>query len=122
VNRGGVLFGSSGAHQAVRKTIADDQQLDGMISRPSSVFKPYAGVSTAILIFTKTDSGGTDHVWSSYAIAHARVLSTVREITVRLSCGVSFQLAVDGRTASWKLTPLIPRTVLRTLGAGTILR
>lgn len=59
----GVLFGSSGAHQAVRKTIVDDQKLDGVISMPSGVFKPYAGVSTAILLFTKTNSGGTDHVW-----------------------------------------------------------
>jgi len=59
----GVLFGSSGAHQAIRRSIVDDQKLDGVISMPSGVFKPYAGVSTAILIFTKTNSGGTDHVW-----------------------------------------------------------
>lgn len=59
----GVLFGSSNAHKALRKTLVEDQKLDAIISLPSGVFKPYAGVSTAILIFTKTNSGGTDHVW-----------------------------------------------------------
>lgn len=59
----GVLFGSSNAHQKLRKTIVEDQKLDGVISMPSGVFKPYAGVSTAILLFTKTNSGGTDSVW-----------------------------------------------------------
>ena len=59
----GVLFGSSKAHQAVRKLLVDDHKLDGVVSLPSGVFKPYAGVSTAILLFTKTNSGGTDHVF-----------------------------------------------------------
>lgn len=59
----GVLFGSSTAHKALRKTLVEDQKLDGIVSMPSGVFKPYAGVSTAILLFTKTNSGGTDHVW-----------------------------------------------------------
>lgn len=59
----GVLFGSSRAHQAIRKELVDNQQLQAVISMPSGVFKPYAGVSTAILIFTKTNSGGTDKVW-----------------------------------------------------------
>ena len=59
----GVLFGSSKAHKDIRKELVDGQKLDGVISMPSGVFKPYAGVSTAILIFTKTESGGTDHVW-----------------------------------------------------------
>jgi len=59
----GVLFGSSGAHKAIRKELVDNQQLQAIISMPSGVFKPYAGVSTAILIFTKTNSGGTDKVW-----------------------------------------------------------
>jgi type I restriction enzyme M protein len=59
----GVLFGSSNAHQALRKTLVEDQKLDAVISMPSGVFKPYAGVSTAILIFTRTDSGGTDKVF-----------------------------------------------------------
>lgn len=59
----GVLFGSSSAHKALRKELVDNQQLIAVISMPSGVFKPYAGVSTAVLIFIKTDSGGTDNVW-----------------------------------------------------------
>lgn len=59
----GVLFGSSKAHKDLRRTIVEEQKLDAVISLPSGVFKPYAGVSTAILVFTKTNSGGTDHVW-----------------------------------------------------------
>jgi type I restriction enzyme M protein len=59
----GVLFGSSRAHKALRKTLVEDQKLEAVISMPSGVFKPYAGVSTGILVFTKTNSGGTDYVW-----------------------------------------------------------
>ncbi len=59
----GVLFGSSKAHKAIRKEIVENQRLEAVISMPSGVFKPYAGVSTAILIFTKTEHGGTDNVW-----------------------------------------------------------
>ena len=59
----GVLFGSSTAHKAIRKEIVDGNRLEAVISMPSGVFKPYAGVSTAILIFTKTGHGGTDQVW-----------------------------------------------------------
>ena len=59
----GVLFGSSTAHKALRKMLVEDQKLDAVVKLPSGVFKPYAGVSTAILLFTKTNSGGTDHVW-----------------------------------------------------------
>ncbi|WP_420636619.1 type I restriction-modification system subunit M [Candidatus Palauibacter sp.] len=59
----GVLFGSTKAHRALRKILVEEQKLDAVISMPSGVFKPYAGVSTAILLFTKTNSGGTDHVW-----------------------------------------------------------
>ena len=59
----GVLFGSSKAHKTLRKILVEDQKLDAIISMPSGVFKPYAGVSTAILLFTKTNSGGTEHVW-----------------------------------------------------------
>lgn len=59
----GVLFGTSNAHTSIRKKLIDNQKLDAVISMPSGVFKPYAGVSTAILIFTKTNSGGTDKVW-----------------------------------------------------------
>jgi type I restriction enzyme M protein len=59
----GVLFGSSNAHKTLRQLLVEDQKLDAVISLPGGVFKPYAGVSTAILLFTKTNSGGTDHVW-----------------------------------------------------------
>ena len=59
----GVLFGSSNAHKQIRKEILENNKLDAVISMPSGVFKPYAGVSTAVLIFTKTGSGGTDKVW-----------------------------------------------------------
>ncbi len=59
----GVLFGSSKAHKTLRKILVEDQKLDAIISMPSGVFKPYAGVSTAILLFTKTNSGGTGTVW-----------------------------------------------------------
>ena len=59
----GVLFGSSKAHKELRRSLVEEQKLDAVVSLPGGVFKPYAGVSTAILIFTKTNSGGTDHVW-----------------------------------------------------------
>ena len=59
----GVLFGSSKAHKALRQMLVEEQKLDGVISLPAGAFKPYAGVSTAILLFTKTNSGGTDYVW-----------------------------------------------------------
>jgi len=59
----GVLFGSSTAHKTLRKLLVEGQKLDAVISLPGGAFKPYAGVSTAILLFTKTNSGGTDHVW-----------------------------------------------------------
>ena len=59
----GVLFGSSNAHKAIRKAIIEENKLDAVISMPSGVFKPYAGVSTAVLIFTKTEHGGTEDVW-----------------------------------------------------------
>jgi len=59
----GVLFGSSKAHKELRKILIEDQKLDAVVKLPSGVFRPYAGVSTAILFFTKTNSGGTDDVW-----------------------------------------------------------
>lgn len=59
----GVLFGNSTGHKSIRKELIDNQRLQAVISMPSGVFKPYAGVSTAILIFTKTNAGGTDKVW-----------------------------------------------------------
>jgi type I restriction enzyme M protein len=91
----GVLFGSSNAHKELRRMIVEDQKLEAVISLPSGVFKPYAGVSTAILLFTKTNSGGTDHVWF-------------------------YDLEADGWSLDDKRTPLLaedkvgpmPRTVL----------
>ena len=59
----GVVFGSSKAHKELRRLLVEEQKLDAVISLPSGVFRPYAGVSTAILLFTKTNSGGTDNVW-----------------------------------------------------------
>ncbi len=59
----GVLFGSSKAHRTLRRILVEEQKLDAVVSMPSGVFRPYAGVSTAILRFTKTNSGGTDDVW-----------------------------------------------------------
>lgn len=57
------MFGSSNAHKSIRKELIENHKLEALISMPSGVFKPYAGVSTAILIFTKTGAGGTDRVW-----------------------------------------------------------
>ncbi len=59
----GVLFGSSRAHKELRRILIEEQKLEAVISLPSGAFKPYSGVSTAILLFSKTDSGGTDFVW-----------------------------------------------------------
>lgn len=59
----GVLFGSSKAHKAIRQELIENHQLKAVISMPSGVFKPYAGVSTAVLVFVKTDAGGTENVW-----------------------------------------------------------
>ena len=79
----GVLFGSSKAHKELRRMLVEDQKLDGIVSLPSGVFRPYAGVSTAILLFTKTNSGGTDHVWY-------------------------YDLQADGRSLDDKRTQLLP--------------
>lgn len=59
----GVLFGSTKGHKDIRKEIVENHKLEAIISMPSGVFKPYAGVSTGIMIFTKTGTGGTDKVW-----------------------------------------------------------
>jgi type I restriction enzyme M protein len=59
----GVLFGSSKAHKDLRRLLVEENQLHAVIKLPSGVFRPYAGVSTAILVFTRTGVGGTDHVW-----------------------------------------------------------
>ena len=59
----GVLFGTTKAHQSLRKELIENHKLQAVISMPSGVFKPYSGVSTAVLVFTKTGAGGTDKVW-----------------------------------------------------------
>ena len=80
----GVLFGSSKAHKELRRMLVEDHKLDAVVSLPSGVFKPYAGVSTAILLFTKTNSGGTDHVWF-------------------------YDVQADGMSLDDKRTPLLPQ-------------
>jgi len=84
---GGVLFGSSNPHKALRKILVEDQKLEAVISLPSGVFRPYAGVSTAILVFDKTNSGGTDYVWF-------------------------YDVEADGWSLDDKRTPLLPREKL----------
>ncbi|GAB3861534.1 class I SAM-dependent DNA methyltransferase [Micromonospora andamanensis] len=79
----GVLFGSSKAHKELRRILVEDQKLDGVVKLPSGTFKPYSGVSTAILLFTKTDSGGTDNVWF-------------------------YEVTADGWSLDDKRTPLLP--------------
>ncbi|MBT2716973.1 class I SAM-dependent DNA methyltransferase [Bacillus sp. ISL-57] len=83
----GVLFGSSNAHKAIRKEIIENNKLEAIISMPSGVFKPYAGVSTGIMIFTKTGTGGTDNVWfydmkaDGYSLDDKRTLIDANDIT-----------------------------------------
>ena len=89
----GVLFGSTKAHKALRRMLVDDQKLDGIVSLPSGVFKPYAGVSTAILLFTRTDSGGTDHVWF-------------------------YDMTADGLSLDDKRTPLLDESLLGAVATG----
>ena len=74
----GVLFGSSKAHKAIRKELIENHQLQAVISMPSGVFKPYAGVSTAVLVFTKTGAGGTENVWFYDMKADGRSLDDKR--------------------------------------------
>jgi type I restriction enzyme M protein len=74
----GVLFGSSTAHRELRRILVEEQKLDGVVSLPGGVFKPYAGVSTAILLFTKTNSGGSDYVWFYDLVADGWTLDDKR--------------------------------------------
>lgn len=77
----GVLFGSSNAHKQIRQEIVENHKLDAVISMPSGVFKPYAGVSTAVLFFTKTGTGGTDEVWFYDMQADGLTLDDKRAVT-----------------------------------------
>jgi type I restriction enzyme M protein len=93
-----VLFGSTKAHKELRRMLIEDQKLDGIVSLPSGVFKPYAGVSTAILLFTKTNSGGTDHVWFYDLTADGRSLDDKRNpllADTKLGVAPSEQLTPD---------------------------
>ena len=78
----GVLFGSGKAHKSIRQEIVENNKLDAVISMPSGVFKPYAGVSTAILIFTKTGAGGTDNVWFYDMKADGKSLDDKRNLLI----------------------------------------
>jgi type I restriction enzyme M protein len=75
----GVLFGSSKAHKDLRRMLVEEHKLDAVIKLPSGVFRPYSGVSTAILVFTKTEVGGTDHVWFYDIEADGRSLDDKRQ-------------------------------------------
>ena len=83
----GVLFGSSRAHKELRRLLVEEHELQAVVKLPSGVFKPYAGVSTAILFFTRTDSGGTGDVWF-------------------------YEITADGRSLDDKRTPLLPEPKL----------
>lgn len=91
----GVLFGSSGAHKSIRKELVENQQLQAVISMPSGVFKPYAGVSTAILFFTKTNSGGTDKVWFYDMLADGFSLDDKRNALISEDTLEKFMLSDD---------------------------
>lgn len=91
----GVLFGASKAHKEVRRMLVEEHKLDAVIKLPSGVFRPYAGVSTAILVFTKTGVGGTDHVWF-------------------------YDLQADGISLDDKRTPLLPSEKLGPVPTETL--
>jgi type I restriction enzyme M protein len=91
----GVLFGSSKAHKELRRILVEDHKLDGVVKLPGGVFKPYAGVSTAILFFTKTNSGGTDQVWF-------------------------YEVTADGWSLDDRRAPLLPENKLGPLPAVTL--
>ena len=87
----GVLFGSSSAHKSIRKELVENHQLRAVISMPSGVFKPYAGVSTAVLVFTKTGAGGTDKVWF-YDMKPMASASTISVLRLRITISpISFR-------------------------------
>ena len=92
----GVLFGSTNAHKELRRILVEKQKLDGIVSLPAGVFKPYSGVSTAILLFTKTNSGGTDLVWF-------------------------YDLQADGYSLDDKRTPLLEESKLGALAGESLI-
>ncbi len=98
----GVLFGSSKAHKTLRWMLVEEQKLDAIVSMPSGVFKPYAGVSTAILIFTKTNSGGTDYVWFYNMQADGHSLDDKRTPQPDNSDLADILVRWRNRAAEWK--------------------
>jgi type I restriction enzyme M protein len=109
----GVLFGSSKAHKSLRQTLVEGHKLDAVVSLPSGVFKPYAGVSTAILFFTKTNSGGTDHVWFYDMEADGWSLDDKRQPLLpeeKLGCGA---LLTEAEHAKNNLPDVIARWAQR---------
>jgi len=86
----GVLFGSGKAHKSIREELVANHKLEAVISMPSGVFKPYAGVSTAIMIFTKTGSGGTDYVWFYDMLQDGKSLDDKRNLLVDESVFTDF--------------------------------
>jgi type I restriction enzyme M protein len=111
----GVLFGSSKAHKELRRVLIEDQKLDAVISLPGGVFKPYAGVSTAILLFTKTESGGTDNVWFYDVKADGWSLDDKRTaLLADEKLGVTPSIALtDDEHAKNNLPDVLARWVLR---------
>lgn len=104
----GVLFGTSNAHKAIRRELVENQTLQAVISMPSGVFKPYAGVSTAILIFTKTNAGGTSDVWfydmksDGYSLDDKRTEikeNDIPDIVARFHALSGGQTSAEGRTS-----------------------
>ncbi len=107
----GVLFGSTKAHKELRRILVEDQKLDAIVKLPTGVFRPYAGVSTAILLFTKTDSGGTDHVWFYDVTADGWSLDDKRTPLLdatKLGCVPDQPLATDEHTKN-KLPDVLAR-------------
>lgn len=110
----GVLFGSSKAHKDLRKTLVEDQKLDAVVKLPSGVFKPYAGVSTAILFFTKTNTTGaessTDNVWFYDVTADGLSLDDKRQPLLDAEkLGAHAEIDDDGEHAKNNLPDLIRR-------------
>jgi len=127
----GVLFGNSKAHKEIRRMLVEEQKLEAVISLPSGVFKPYAGVSTAILIFTKTNSGGTDSVWFYDMLADGWSLDDKRQPLLeesKLGSTPSQKLSVDEHEknnlpdvlARWHLRDGAERTNSKTAQSFTV--
>jgi type I restriction enzyme M protein len=91
----GVLFGSGKAHKSIREELIANHKLEAVISLPSGVFKPYSGVSTAIIIFTKTDNGGTDKVWFYDMLQDGKSLDDKRNLIVQEELFNEFAFAKD---------------------------